>query len=88
MEVEKSEYRRELSKVCICADLRPAAATSQLHPPRLIHLSLLTTPQYTLVFSHLLTELKEVYKDGKLNVDFTIIKQKPREFWTNFFKKR
>lgn len=75
--------------ISLCLPPRLLSRTSpSLYFNRSLSTTSLAVKQYTLVFSHLLTELKEVYKNGTLDLKFTIVKQKPREFWTKFFQDR
>lgn len=39
----------------------------------------------TLVFNHLLTELKVMFKEGAWCPEFKIVKQEAREFWSSAF---
>ncbi len=42
----------------------------------------------TLIFSHMLSELKAIFKDGKYAPEFKIVKVEAREFWDKSFGKR
>ncbi len=42
----------------------------------------------TLVFSHMLSELKTIFKEAKYSPEFKIVKVEAREFWEKEFGKR
>ena len=72
-----------LSLVCReCAPL-PLHPFSSLTPP-----CLLLVLQLTLVFSHMLADLKAVYKDGVRDEAFVIVKLEARKFWADHFGTR
>lgn len=64
---------------CRFKDTRAAAMENETSKERA------TLTQMTLIFSHILSELKTIFKDGIYQRSFKIIKQEPRDFWASNF---